>query len=266
MKSLSRITTRVRFGLVIVVQLSIVSAQAAGPRSDYTPHLSGPVRVLPPDVAKDEGIGLTETSYKDGEVWRALVCRQDCVLEPVVLNVKKEILQQYFDDTMTGLRLRVTKSASGELIALFQGLPVATRERPLITLLHRRMAKYPGSGRPGTLEIGIPSLGTEKLRIVPRLANSKRSMRVYLENDSRRQQLGELIFPEMNAGYSDIPKGRALLRWAGDLDGDGRVDLVMGFEHWVGNDMSVTLFLSSLAKDGNFVGEAGSFFLAGQYD
>lgn len=265
MKSLSRITTRVRFGLVIVVQLSIVSAQAAGPRSDYTPHLSGPVRVLPPDVAKGEGIGLTKTSYKDGEAWQALVCRQDCVLEPVALNVRREVLQQDTDDTMTGLRLRVAKPPSGELIALFQGLPIAAGKNSLISLLHRGMASYPGSGRPGTQEIGIPSLGTEKLRIVPRLTNSKDSMRIYLENSLRRQLLGEFEFSGF-VGYSNMPKGRELLHWAGDLDGDGKTDLVMGFAHWVGVDTSVTLFLSSLAKDGNFVGNGGSFFLAGQYD
>lgn len=260
---------RFRFCLVMVVQFCVVTAQADNPRYDYTPHLTGPVRVLPSTVVKEfrgvKGLGLTNTAFKNGETWLALVCSNECSLQPVVLNVRSEILLKYFNDTVTGQRLSITKPPTGELIALFQGLPPTVAVKSPPTLLHRGMAKYPGSGRPGSLEIGIPSFGSEKLRIVPRLVND-RIVRVYLESDRRRQRLGELNIPEMNAGPSEIAKGRGLLLWAGDLDGDGKPDLVMSFESWAGNDSSVELFLSSLAKGGDFVGKAGSYFLAGQYD
>ena len=260
---------RFRFCLVMVVQLCVVTAQADNPRYDYTPHLIGPVRVLPANIIKEfrgvKGLGLTKTAYKNGETWQALVCGNECSLQPVVLNVRSEILLKYFNDTVTGQRLSIAKPPTGELIALFQGLPPTAAVKSPTTLLHRGLTKYPGSGRPGSLEIGIPPFGSEKLRIVPRLVND-RTVRVYLESDRHRQRLGELGIPEMNAGPSDMAKGRNLLLWAGDLDGDGKLDLVMSFESWVGNDSSVVLFLSSLAKGGDFVGKAGSYFLAGQYD
>ncbi len=260
---------RFRFCLAIAVQVCIATAQADNPRYDYTPHVTGPVRVLPSTVEKMfrdvKGLGLTNVSYKNGEIWQALVCSKECSLQPVVLTVRSEILLKYFNDTVTGQRLSIAKKPQGDLIALFQGLPPTVAVKSPTTLLHRGMAKYPGSGRPGSLEIGIPPLGPEKLRVVPRLVND-RIVRVYLESDRRRQLLGELRIPEMNAGPSDLAKGRSLLLWAGDLDGDGKPDLVMSFESWSGNDSSVELFLSSMAKGDDFVGKAGSYFLAGQYD
>lgn len=116
------------------------------------------------------------------------------------------------------------------------------------------------------MEIGIPTHGSEKFRIVPRLVKATELIRIYLENDSHRQYLGELAIPHMNADFSNVAKQRDLLRWAGDLDGDSKIDLVMSFDSWVGNDLSVVLFLSSYAIDGEFVGQAGSFFLPGTYD
>lgn len=260
----------IRFCLVMVAQIYVVTAQADNPRYDYTPHLTGPVRVLPANVVKEfrgvKGLGLTKTAYKNGETWQALVCGNECSLQPVVLNVRSEILLKYFKDTVTGQRLSIAKPPAGELIVLFQGLPPTAAVKSPTTLLHRGMAKYPASGGRGSLEIGFPSFGSEKLRIVPRLTQDNRTVRVYLESDRQRQRLGELGIPEMNAGPSDIAKGRSLLLWAGDLDSDGKLDLVMSFESWVGNDSSVVLFLSSIAKSGDFVGIAGSYFLAGQYD
>lgn len=247
--------------------LCCCSAYAAGPLNT-APVLTGPIQVLPSTVARVEqgvrGLGLTRTTYLNGETWQALVCNTECVLVPVVLTAQPKLLT-YSEDNSIGQWLAVDKPQPGELIALFQGLK-STTEQTMLTLLHRGMQRYPGTGRPGTMEIGIPSLDAENFRIVPRLVKGTGTLRIYLENNTHRQRLGELTIPEMNADFSDVAKRRDLLRWAGDLDGDRKIDLVMSFDSWVGNDFSVVLFLSSYAKDGDFVGLAGSFFLHGTRD
>ena len=74
-------------------------------------------------------------------------------------------------------------------------------------------------------------------------------LRVY----GQRQRLG---------GYQwDIegPKtlaGPQYLLWAGDLDSDNKLDLLMSFQD---RGWNTVLFLSSLAKPGELVGEAGRF-------
>ncbi len=69
----------------------------------------------------------------------------------------------------------------------------------------------------------------------------------------QRQRLG---------GYQwDIEGPKALagpqyLLWAGDLDSDNKLDLLMSFQD---RGWNTVLFLSSLAKPGELVGEAGRF-------
>jgi hypothetical protein len=46
------------------------------------------------------------------------------------------------------------------------------------------------------------------------------------------------------------------LLWAGDLDGDGKPDLILNHGE---PGIQVALYLSSLAKDGELVGLAGRF-------
>lgn len=53
----------------------------------------------------------------------------------------------------------------------------------------------------------------------------------------------------------------ATLRWAGDLDGDGRADYL--FEDGGGNWTSLRLFLSSAAKPGQVVAEVAQFYHTG---
>jgi hypothetical protein len=47
-----------------------------------------------------------------------------------------------------------------------------------------------------------------------------------------------------------------VLQWVGDLDGDGRPDLLINHSAYF---WDVALYLSSLAKPGEVVGEAGRF-------
>lgn len=55
---------------------------------------------------------------------------------------------------------------------------------------------------------------------------------------------------------SRVLNGKDFLIWAGDLDGDGKPDLLMNFTDYF---WDTVLFLSSLAKPGELVGVAGRF-------
>ncbi len=79
------------------------------------------------------------------------------------------------------------------------------------------------------------------------------SRQIELVQGDRRQVLGALGLPTDAGAIGAPPDG--LLRWAGDLDRDGRPDLLL-----VAMDADAAvfmLFLSSLATPDEFVGEAG---------
>jgi len=56
--------------------------------------------------------------------------------------------------------------------------------------------------------------------------------------------------------------GPPLLLWAGDLDKDGKLDLLMDITNHY-NISETALFLSSLARSGELVGKAGTFRTGG---
>jgi len=53
-----------------------------------------------------------------------------------------------------------------------------------------------------------------------------------------------------------------MLRWAGDLDGDGKLDLILAADHHY-NLSTTRLFLSSRAKKGELVQEVAKFSTSG---
>lgn len=243
------------------------NAHAAPPEWEYVspPAIRGPIDVLPAEAI--EGIETIGTTYKDGETWQALVCSKTCILQPITLRVYSGNIYPDAPEPILGQRLSMSKPLpqrlsvmlkEGRVIALFRLLPDAVIRQPLSTLLHAGMLSYPGAGTPGTLEIGIPPLGPEKYRIVPRLVKDGNA-NIYLESSSKRQLLGMI---HADLGGLEFPEKRKLLLWAGDMDGDHKLDLIMSFP----STLSVVLFLSTFAKDGNAVGEAGSFYLDKSYE
>lgn len=84
------------------------------------------------------------------------------------------------------------------------------------------------------------------------------SRQIELVQGDRRQVLGALGLPTDAGAVGAPPEG--FLRWAGDLDRDGRPDLVLAMNA----DATVfMLLLSSLATADEFVGEAGVFVRPG---
>lgn len=135
---------------------------------------------------------------------------------------------------------------------------------PLTTYLHRGMGSYPTAQRPGTLEVRIATGKGLPLDIVPRVLSATSSSEeskvkpgdiatVELRMGKLRQRLPGYIFSALDS-TGQLHQTDYLL-WAGDLDGDGRADLILNHSE---EPVHAALYLSSLAKEGELVGLAGS--------
>ena len=154
------------------------------------------------------------------------------------------------------------------LLAMFKPIGAQAGMRlaagPIPTWLHRGMKDYPPA-KPvrGFTEMSIDMGQGKKAILRERLIRSSKAVQpgqqeentllIDLEIDGVRQTLGAYAFHMEPAGF--IPPKQYLL-WAGDLDGDGKVDLLVNLTGYFWN---TTLFLSSLAQPGKLVGNGGSF-------
>ena len=226
--------------VAIGLTVAVARAERAGPTQ------SGQVHILPPATT------LPGRAHHEDEVWYALICDRKCELKRVSLRTDAVTISPYDDPAVPGQQLWTDEVG---VIALFQGLSNAV-EGPVPTALHANMEPYPIPRGRGTLEIEVRFAG-QTLRIVPRLRHDPYDeLRVYLESDDRRQALGDIPTPNT---VDQTAKGPHLLYWAGDIDRDGKLDLLMGFTSCAGVEQTYTLFLSSSAKAGDFVEKAGSF-------
>jgi hypothetical protein len=233
----------------------------AGAQTPAAPVDAGGIRILPGEIATSRfDMGLPDQGFDAAWEWQALVCRKQCELQPVKLTMAPVLVQPYDGPAQAGHRYGLDRKLESHPLVLFRGLPAGSRAKP-DDWLHAGLEAWPPPASPGTMEIDIPMPRGGKARIVPRYAgvvDSNHLLKVYLESGTTRQLLAELPVDPI-AGPAGLPRGPGLLRWAGDLDGDGKLDLVMSLTSRVGEYAAATLFLSSLAKAGELVGSATTF-------
>jgi hypothetical protein len=114
-----------------------------------------------------------------------------------------------------------------------------------------------GLGASKALETAMPDDGLYRLRGVDRRRSDDapaRASRLLLENNDRKQ-----VLYEWPSGLLDQ---HCELIWAGDLDGDGKLDLFMALsDHY--NVTEYTLFLSSRGSGGKLVDRVAAFRATG---
>jgi len=218
------------------------------------------IHILPAELfaADQRDHGLPSLGYVNRERWQALVCGDKCSLVEVRLLTRAVEVTPYDSEPVPGQTLDLDEKPRGTLIALLRGLPDDAKSSPE-TKLHAGVGPYPPPRTRGSLEIDIPDSGGA--RIVPRLprgAAPETPLNVYLEAGGRRQLLDTLQVDAV-VGYEGLSVGARLLRWAGVLDGDGRLDLIMSFSSRVGEEQSAVLFLSSAAREGELVRAVARF-------
>lgn len=177
-----------------------------------------------------------EVKIPSGEGWLGLFITPDgTVLRPVDL-VSGPAFDPYFDDEGEASGLRVT--AAGEEF------------QPLLVLLPPADAAF----APGPVEscvVGSPDpLPDTTLILGDSVLLEASAKGVILQEGAVRQRLSPLP-----AGL--YPEGAAVV-WAGDLDGDGRIDLVLDERPHYAFRFIYRLFLSSGARPGRLVEERAS--------
>jgi len=244
--------------------LFALAALASEARAQLLSPSSGHLQMLP-QAPEGQSWELPGSHYASGSAWLALLCGPGgCRLHAVTLETDAITKYPYDSDPMPGQRL------------LWRGLDGA-RPTPLLTLeampgMHwlapRSVPTFYAGGGPaprgegrGTLEAEVDPGGGEHALLVPRLVKSKANagndaqggMDLQLRIGNARQVLGQFEFDIL--GLRPVPPEEYLL-WAGDLDADGKPDFLVSFGIGTYN---IALFLSSLAKPGELVGEAARF-------
>ena len=137
---------------------------------------------------------------------------------------------------------------------------------PVITYLHANLNAYPKPPTPGTLEVRIPMGAGYYADLVPRTlpAGTRDVQNIPMQDVGYPFDFLELrIGPQRQrisglwtgCSTSTLRQATDYLWWAGDLDGDGKLDFVLSRD----GGGHLALYLSSQAKAGELVGEAASF-------
>jgi len=259
--------------LLVAAALATTSAATvlAAPPAD-APAL--PIEVLPwfdggDGPQRPDATDLAGTALRADTDWWALACERECRLQPLRLVAAQPatVTLQYNGDT-PGQHLRFAPAPPRGTLLLFHALRPVFAKHPLkagpVPSGHPvgdAPHVHPGESPAGDREVLVDLQDRGPWLLSPTLLKPAKAdaggdyadvsgwpLSLDLRVGRQHQSLGLL------ASCGDIT-WRDYLRWAGDLDGDGRPDFVVQLDLALGSE--IVLFLSSLAGRGQFVGEAG---------
>ena len=191
------------------------------------------------------GWNMPGRNFRAGDGWWGLVCGKgtDCRLVALRLAITPARHEVYDSDAVPSQWLVWSPlPAAGESLATFKpvrtlaGLPLAAG--PVVTWLQRGMpGPYPDGGRIATMEVAIPVAAGSNALLLPRLRPARNDSNgralpgglvLELRLDGRRQLLEDFDMGGNPDGEGPSPVDpKSYLVWAGDLDGDGRLDLLL---------------------------------------
>ena len=197
-----------------------------------------------------------EVDAQTGEVWQGLYpTASGFELRPVPLRVEpaRDEVADGLDGPVTGVRVATPSSTPTDGFGAPEDAALALVRRPGRPFAAGPVSTAFAGSWPARSGRRTLVLGTERaeLSVVEGpdvLASPHERVRpervlVLTHGDGRRQPLVHII---------DRDGGRPALVWAGDLDGDARLDLLLD-ESWDQNVTAPTLYLSSEAEAGRLV-------------
>lgn len=204
-----------------------------------------PYGILPAAVMRHDALHLAaDQALADGP-WSGLVCSDGgCQLRPVTLLIESD---------ENGRLVRIQKSRKpikGEFtVAFLAGF--AQWAQPIASAYTLRTRRNLDDVANGSLGVNIAA-ANGGYRFLPRWDGKAKpaQLTVYLETADLRQPLGIVELARLTDGL----RTRDMLVWAGDLDGDGKLDLITH----LGAGGGLELWLSGLAAPGELVGRAAT--------
>ena len=206
-----------------------------------------------------------EVTAESGELWWAVTRGPYALsLEQVKLDVQRiwdPVIDP--DSGMTGKQVQA--QASGEVLFLFQGLPVAPgavpavldspTELPLRQPLELSLATADGERRYRWRVERQTAAATAPA------ADPAGPCRLLLETETETQEITTFWCQEGDDGLI-VSDGFPMLLWAGDLDRDGRLDFLIDLtDHY--NVSQPTLFVSSQAYGGELAAKVAEMWTVG---
>ena len=212
----------------------------------------------------EPGQHIAGARFKAGDGWWILSCSgHGCRLDSAAMAVKPATHAQSNGPPLASQRLSWSPAppARANLLAAFKPkgalAQLSLRPGALSTWFHHRMASLPSLESPAP-ETRLDMDGGRHALLRQRLVRGadETVLELELAEGGKVQQLGRYEFHMSEPGYL---APQMVVMWAGDLDGDGKLDLLVNNTAYYWN---TTLYLTSLAKPGQLVGPAGRFVYA----
>ncbi|TCV96406.1 hypothetical protein EC912_102757 [Luteibacter rhizovicinus] len=200
---------------------------------------SGKIRMI---VGND--VATSDEDYANGSNWLALDCvAKGCQLLPAKLQI---------NPGQGGMHLLHFSLVKGDAAHVQAWLRVDAarpwiKPGPLVTYVSGETdIKHPV----GDMSVAIPTPGHQAM-LVGLLDRSRETVMLQLREPATRQMLDALT-------TCASPGDTSWLRWAGDIDGDGKPDYLIVYPR-SDNGVHAVLYLSSVTAAGQLVGEAAVF-------
>ncbi|MFZ6760405.1 FG-GAP repeat protein [Undibacterium sp. Ji50W] len=213
---------------------------------------------------------LPGPEYRSGDGWWAFSCKISCQLQPVKLAVSAKPHPQYDGDPVPGQVLRFTPASTDLPLMYFKPFraPATTlrlQAGPVTTYYPGAQSRLkPAKNTKGTMESEINLPDGQTARLVPTSLLPPKNTKTEVPGQNvlvldlvignKRQSLDQFRF---GLDGNTAVKATEFVRWAGDLDGDGHLDLLVQYDY--GGGTVLVLYLSSMAGPDQLVGEAGRF-------